>query len=776
MKHFLDKIRTHVTRLTKKLKFMKKLVMTPEDTEKHEAATTCALCGDMFDDTIGGRKVKDHDHVTGEYRQALHSRCNSRLQHARFIPIYVHNLRGYDSHLIIKALGSEYTLNPEGEEDGDQLDCIPCNMEKYMSFSWSWTIFPKTDKYKALHGCAKFLDSMQFMGDSLDNLAKNLPNQKKYITRKFVTGRRQRKIAYRKGLFPYEWFDSMDKLECTSLPDRKDFTSKVGGGVGHKEYKRAQKAWVKLGCKTFKDYLMWYQCFDVYLLADVFQAFRHTCFKIYDLDPAMYLTAPHFFWDAALKKTRVKLDLISDIEMYRMIEAGIRGGISMISHRHAVADNPITNPDRRPDDPDNKWIVYLDANNLYGVAMVQKLPVGDYKWVTPEEFDVNTDCQGDTGYIVRVDLEYPSELHDLHNMYPLAPDRMKVEEEMLTTCQHSILKKSGSRHTPTEKLIPNLMHKKDYVVHLSVLQLYMKLGLRVTKVTDVISFKQAAWLKPYIEMNTQLRTKAANDFEKDLYKLANNSVFGKTMENVREREKVLLVSSERRFRTIAAKSTFSGRWLKINDGLQAMHLKNHRVLLNKPIAVGMSILDLSKAHMYDFHYSVMLPKYGVDRLQLLFTDTDSLCYQIKTPNVYTDMFGMKELFDFSGYNKSSPYFDKTNAKVLGKMKDESGGDAIIEFIGLKPKMYAYKTVGGRKGAKAKGTKKSNVKKMPIDRYRDILMNQNFDRETQYRLISKGHVIHTQELRKTALNAFDDKRAILADGVSSLAWGHYKLDM
>jgi hypothetical protein len=468
--------------------------------------------------------------------------------------------------------------------------------------------------------------------------------------------------------------------------------------------------------------------------------------------------------------------------MHKTVEDGIRGGISMIVHRHAVADNPLVRPDKweglRAEYSHElaMWIVYLDANNLYGAAMAQALPIDGYRWETPESFDVNIDTTGERGYIVRVDLEYPRELHDLHNMYPLAPERMAVDEAMLTPVQKAWLTRNGSGHVPCEKLVPNLQGKTNYVVSLPVLQLYMRLGMRVTKVTQVISYRQGRWLEPYITMNTELRKKARNDFEKDLFKLANNSVFGKTMENVRAREEVRLVldDDQKTYNRLVAKPTYTGRFMQVNRGLGALRMTKSCVHLNKPIAVGFTILDLSKAHMYRFHYEVMLPRYGVDRLQLLFTDTDSLCYSVRTANIYADMQEMKSLMDLSEYPKDSPYYDPANAKVLGMMKDETKGDPIVEFIGLKPKMYAFATLGGKKGTKAKGTKKCNVEQMRIDRYRNVLLSGSLDRETQTRLVSRGHAIHLQELRKTALSSFDDKRAIMEDGISTLAWGHYKL--
>ena len=215
---------------------------------------------------------------------------------------------------------------------------------------------------------------------------------------------------------------------------------------------------------------------DVLLLADVFESFRKTCQKNYKFDPAWYYTAPGLSYDAMLKTTRVSLDLLTDIDMAMMIEKGIRGGVSMITTRHSEANNKyMGNYD--PKKP-SKYIQYLGANNLYGWAMSQPLPTGDFKWMTPKQLDnwYTHSC------ILKVDLEYPQELHDLHDDYPLAPERVTINK--------------------VEKLIPNFRDKEKYVIHYQVLKQYLNLGLKVTKVHRGIKFREEPFMKKYIDVNT----------------------------------------------------------------------------------------------------------------------------------------------------------------------------------------------------------------------------------------------------------------------------------
>ena len=219
---------------------------------------------------------------------------------------------------------------------------------------------------------------------------------------------------------------------------------------------------------------------------------------------------------------------------YLFIEKGLRGGISMVSKRFAKANNKYLQ-DYDPEQP-TSFIQYLDANNLYGWAMSQPLPTGNFKWSKTYKTD------GAKGYILEVDLEYPKELHESHNSYPLAPEKLKVPYEWMSPYQKSL----ATPDVTAEKLIPNLRNKEKYVLHYRNLQLYCDLGMRVTKVHRVLEFDQSPWMEPYIKMNTELRKKAQTDFERDLYKLMNNSVFGKTMENQRKRVDVRLIRNTRK--------------------------------------------------------------------------------------------------------------------------------------------------------------------------------------------------------------------------------------
>ena len=372
--------------------------------------------------------------------------------------------------------------------------------------------------------------------------------------------------------------------------------------------------------------------------------------------------------------------------------------------------------------------------------------------------------------------DYPEHLHDLHSDYPLAPERLVVRSAMISDKQRDIYKAIHGHDEIKEslpKLIPNLYNKKQYVVHYRNLQFYVSLGMIVTKIHKVLSFKQSPWLKSYIDFNTRQRSSARNDFEKDFFKLMNNSMFGKTMENLRNRQKVELVNTERRLKKIVAQPTFKSFTI-FHQHLLAVERSVSELTLNRPIYTGISVLDLSKILMYDWHYNFVKQHYPGDRSKLLFTDTDSLVYRIRTNDLYADMKQYQSKFDFSGYPRDHSCYSSTNKKVIGKMKDELNGSLMREFVGLRAKMYSLQ-YDEKSMSKAKGVKKYVIKKnISHADYRDVLFNSTEYLHSMNGIRSQKHIIYTMRQNKRTLCAYDDKRYILEDAISSLPYRHYSI--
>ena len=364
------------------------------------------------------------------------------------------------------------------------------------------------------------------------------------------------------------------------------------------------------------------------LLANVYEAFRDTCLRHYNLDPAHFYMSPGLAWCTCLKCTGIKLELLTDPDMLLMFEWGIRGGITQAVRKYALANNKYMGDKFNPN-KDTTYLQYLDASNLYGLSMLQPLPAGGFKWtdVNPNKIS-ELATRTDKGYILEVDVSYPKDLHNSHNDLPFMCERMEING--------------------VEKLVPNLRDKKNYAIHIQALNQVLQHGLRLDGIHRAIEFYQSPWLKTYIDFNTQLRKAATNDFEKDFFKLMNNSVFGKMMENIRKHRNIKLVTTEEKCLHMVMCSNFKSRVL-FGENLMGCEMGKIKVVMNKPVYLSQVILDLNNIVMYEFHYDYMVPKYGLEKLKLCYMDTDSLVYDIKTEDFFEDIAdNVPARFDTSG--------------------------------------------------------------------------------------------------------------------------------
>ena len=582
-----------------------------------------------------------------------------------------------------------------------------------------------------------------------------------------------------KGYYPYEWVDDIKKLNHKGLPPRANFYNKLKQElISEEEYQHALKVYDTLGCKTFKDYHLAYLKCDVLLLADVFEKFRKTCMTYYDLDPANYLTAPGLAWDAMLLKTGVKLELITDIEVLNMYESMKRGGVCFVgTKRHVKANNKYL--EDYDETQESSYIMYWDANNLYGFAMSQYLPYADFKFIDndDETFDklLKTPSDSDIGYTTKIDFSYPNEIHDKLKEFVPAPESITPKVEWFSDFQKELgvktkavryNEKTGEyTHLGSNKLVPHLFKHENYVIDYRNLQFLVGLGIKIEKVHAIMSYKQKPFLKPYIDFNTEKRKGALNEFEKDFFKLMNNSVFGKTMENVKNRVDIKLTTDYK-----AAVKYFSQIAFKEStciDGLYLMQKHRKEIEYDKPIYVGTTILDLSKLCMMDFHYNVIHKNFE-GRYSLLYTDTDSLVYVINHPDIYEWIKNNKQHFDLSDSLRPSLY-DNTNKKKLGVFKDEMHSLLITEFIGLNPKVYSliyqkpddFNKIQLKNKKVLKGVSKAVVKKeITHDDYINTKDNNKILPKTVTSLRSFNHQIFTYEEEKTALTPFYDKMVML----------------
>lgn len=734
------------------------LPMSKEEILEYDNATLCAICEKPF--TENDIKVRDHCHLTGKKRfGAAHSKCNLNYKVPTFIPIMFHNLSGYDCHLFIKQLCSQ----------DDKIDVIAQNKEKYISFTKHKFVGYTTDiqgrvQKKFLQ--MRFLDSFRFLSASLQNLADSLTSQDFFETRKHYNGSTF-ELMRQKGVFPYSFVDNVSKLDVTTLPSKADFYDKLNEeDISVDEYDRAVLVWNTFKCQTLGDYSDIYLKTDVLLLADVFENFREKCLNVYKLDPAHYYTSPGLSWDAMLKYTKVELELLTDFDMIKFFKNGIRGGISQCTERKHIANNkylPNYNPDEMP-----SFISYLDATNLYGFSMSQMLPTGGFEWLSESDisdFKVeNISKESDVGYVLEVDVCYPQHLHDLHKDLPFLVESV-------------IPPNTKSKMT---KLIPNLNDKKKYIVHYKNLQQALKYGLKITKIHRILKFNQSYWLKKYIDLNAELRRNAKTKFEKDLFKLMVNAVYGKTMENVDNRKLIKLVThwnSIRRSqgaRALIAQPNF--KTLSIfHENFVAIHMGNVKISYNKPIYVGFAVLELSKVVMYDFFYGTIKHEFQ-DHASLLYMDTDSLILKIETDDFYSFMKDNIEKFDTSNYKTDNSFNIPVTKSVLGKMKDEFPADPIISFYGTGAKAYYIQSVNSQ-FKKAKGIKRNVIKKYldKADYQRMVEEGGGIILRKMNTFKSTIHNMYTEVKNKIALSHHDDKRFIIPNSTKTLPWGHSDIE-
>jgi len=302
-------------------------------------------------------------------------------------------------------------------------------------------------------------------------------------------------LVFAKGVYPYSYMTDRSKFDETELPAIEKFYNTLNDEpLSVQDYQRAHDIWTFFGIQNLHQYHDHYLMSDVLLLAD--EHFRHDVLKKHGLDCLYLFTLPSLAWSMALKHTKVELDLITDPEAYLMIENSIRRGISTISNRYSKANNPLVE-DFDPSTP-TTFITYLDANNLYGAAQSEPLPVGDFKFLTADEISqlnlMTITDDSPTGYIIDCDLEYPAHLHDRHSDYPLAPEHFVVKSEMLSPFARNL---QGEGWKPMGKLIPNLYGKTHYVTHYRNLQFYVDQVLVLTKIHRILSFTQRPWLKPW---------------------------------------------------------------------------------------------------------------------------------------------------------------------------------------------------------------------------------------------------------------------------------------
>ena len=735
-----------IIRLENKMAFYfketkKNIIMTKEDIEDFENNDICRFC----EKEIVSDKVRDHCHLTGKYRGPAHNICNINVNQkdSNFIPFAFHNFSNYDCHMFFKKL-------VDLKKDKVKFKIIPKTNEEYI-----------TVKY----GCIRFIDSYRFLSESLDKLVKNLNEDDFEILKKEFPDKWQylnKKLAY-----PYQYFNSIDdyKKPVNNLK-KEDFFSKLKNDYPDDDEIERTKEIIKLfNIKNGEQLTKLYCKSDVILLADVMEKFVKVSFEEYGINPLYCVSLPGYTYQCALKYTDIKLQTLQDKDLILLIENKIRGGISSImGDRYVKSD-------------ENNKILYIDATNLYGHSMGQFLPYDEIEmWhVHPDKYwnwlDIilNTSDDSEIGYFLEVDLKYPDDIKEKTKYFPFCPENKKINPDKYNEYMKSI---KPEKYTKSKKLICDWTDKKKYLIHYRMLKFYVRHGMIVVKIHEIISFKQSRWLECYISFNTQKRNKAKNEFEKDFFKLLNNAAFGKFLENVRNRLGLELIKKGEIKKIVKQQSklTFNGIQ-KSYENYYSFTYKKNEVVMDKAIYVGFAILELSKLHMYETYYDTLQPYFGQENLQLHYLDTDGMILSMKTKNIINDLKNLEDVFDFSNLDENHELFSNKNKKVIGKFKIETPKNIWIdEFVCLRSKAYSFKCKDDKEGKnKIKGISKSQSKHIKFQEYYNCLFGKEYQREcNNYILRSINHEMVLQEVKKSTLSLFDDKRCYI-NNIESIPW-------
>ena len=717
---------------------------------------------------LKGHKVADHDHIDGSFRGAAHNICNLMRRKSNKITCFFHNFTGYDSHHIVKNLNGS----------GYKPKVIAKGLERYIYLSTSEI---------------EFKDSLQFLPNSLEQLTKNLRDKEGAYIEKFPNlwtyfkenwgniHESNFELITKKLHYPYSYITSAKIFKETSPPSIESFKSDITNEeISSQDYESFLNLWNQFGLKNIGELHNLYVEVDTHLLADCFEKFRDFSLKNYKLDPAHFISAPSLSWESALLYTDIKLEIPTDPDIHMFIDRGIRGGISFVGNPHAKSSNKYINPGN---DKEEDYIMFFDVNNQYGAAMSEYLPTDEFQWDT--SFDnmsiedqtkkiLNLKEDDDIGYIFSCDLSYPDNLHDYHNEFPMCPTKTTIEDEWLSNYQKEMKLKFDIKGK-SNKLCLTLFDKKEYIVHYRNLKYYLAKGLELQKINKVLKFNQSPWLKPYIELNTRLRQEANSKLEESFAKLMNNSFFGKTLQDKRKFTNIKIATSLKEAQNLIASPRIQ-RWKLIEEELGIFDEGKYSVKLDKPRYVGFCVLELSKLIMYQFHYDYILQQFP--KTKIMFTDTDSFCYHIKTEkDVYEEIKGHSEWFDFSNYPKHHENFDQMiNHLKPGVFKDEMGGKAINEFIGLRSKMYSIKDGEGKGKRTAKGIQQSSQRHISHEQYRSSLFNTESYSFTGKKIMQKEHSLYLAEIRKKGLCPYNDKKYIMRENdiFETKSFGHYSL--
>jgi len=653
----------------------------------------------------------------------------------------------------------------------------------------------------------KFLDSYQFLHASLAELVSNIREDgidkfkllpqcfpKLFKNKNIKPTNKNLDLLTRKLNFPYQYLKSKDMLkDGVPIPGKEYFNDNIKGTeISTDDCNLTQTIINTFQIKDFREYCKIYCLLDSIHLSEVWENFIQMGLDIYGLDANYCCSAPGFFWQCFLYSTKTKLEYITEDKksMIDMITGGIRRGPCYTTKRWITAN---TERHSQTYDPtkERTQILYLDQNSLYAHAMLNKLPQSNFQYVPVDKLrnidwsdpDIGNDG---IGYILTVALKYPESIMDLTSDIPLAPENRIVQTSELSPQQIHLINlhhRNMKTITTTPRLLLTCYDKDKYTVHYKTLQYYLSMGMELTKIYEGISFIEKAYIKDYILANLERRRKAKSKTQKDFIKLSNNIIYGKCLQQVKNRIQVKICTSKAEAEHYISLPNFKS-FKQLSPNLSIIILVPKKVLFDKPIYSGFAILEFSKLIYYTGYYQQLKKIFGA-RISCAYLDTDSAVTKIRDPDntFYSDLVKNKQYFDFSKIPEDHEIFKlyshipdlrTFNSGISGIWKIESLD--ILEVISLRCKNYSIKYFNSKEEQKCTGIPKHSLVNCKHDFYRSVLQNNLLGR-VEVRLIrSVNHKLCIILVNKIGFHTIDVKRVypFPNNPINSLPLGHYML--
>ena len=738
--------------------------MSKTDKRRHKKAKRCYVCRKRFEESH--EKLRDHNHLRRRknYLGPVCVVCNLHCSDLKEkVPVFMHNAGRFDLHLLIEKL---HHLK------GGNFHILPKTSETFTAMSM-------------FGGKVEIRDSINHLPNALSDLVelnkesgKSFPHTAKSF---HSEGPGSLKLIVKKGIFPHGYMTEFRKLEDETLPDRSAFYDPLREmEVSEADYLHAEKVFKHFACRSLRDYMMVYLTSDVTLLADIFEAYRDFFKTKFDLDPAHYVSLPSLSYDCAMKYTRCKIDYIHDEETYQFVKQAIRGGVSTICRRYAKANNTYLGGENYTPNKPTSFIMYFDCNSLYSSVMTMSLPYRNFTFIPSDEFgDVEEKIMqyrddDKVGYFIECDLKYPTKIHDETRDLPFAPQHFKVQKKHLSPYNKQLVNTLGIQHYEGTKLLSDQYDRVEYISHIGNLKFYLEKGMKLEKIHKVLRFEQKPFLKPYIDLCIAQKAKSSSAIEKNLWKLACNSIFGKTITNLEKRSKVGFATSEKHLINSVNSPLFKSASI-INSKLVQTNKAYRTVKVNSPYLLGAAVLEISKLVLFRWHYDFFVKRYGRENIELCMTDTDSLLYMIFHEDVYKDLRN-EDKFDFSNYPRDNPVYNEKCKGQLFCLKDEVGGKPIKSFIGLRAKSYSLEFADESRKVTGKGIPRSKLKQIQHSDMKKTLFKKQKTHMISRHIRSYKHKLYNIAENKLALSPFDNKRFLLDKGIYTLPLGHYLTEL